>query len=152
MTYNEFSDRLHRLKRELADRDIECAVVSPGPDLRYLVGYDAVPLERLTALVVRRDSDPFVLSPFLEKSAALASPIGDLGLEVQTWTETQSPYEMLHRTLGDVNTLCVDGRMWADKLLRIQAAFPASSTLSAVPVISAPVSYTHLTLPTNREV
>jgi Xaa-Pro aminopeptidase len=101
------------------------------------VGYDAVPLERLTALVVRSEGDPFVVSPFLEKSAALASPIGALGLDVHTWTETQSPYELLHQKLGDVSALCVDGRMWADKLLRVQAAFPRTVTSSAVAAISA---------------
>ena len=137
MINGEYEDRLNRLQNELRARDVECAIISPGPDLRYLVGYDAVPLERLTALVVRRDQDPYVLSPFLEKSAALASPIGSLGLDVQTWTETESPYELLHRHLGDLSTLSVDGRMWADKLLRIQAEFTATATLSAVPLISA---------------
>ena len=72
-----------------------------------------------------------------EKSAALASPIGELGLGVHTWTETQSPYALLHDHLGDLDVLCVDGRMWADKLLRIQSAFPRTKTLSAVESISA---------------
>lgn len=137
MLNDEYTDRLARLQQELIRRNLDCAVISPGPDLRYLVGYDAVPLERLTALVVRASGDPFVVSPFLEKSAALASPIGALGLEVHTWTETESPYSLLHSHLGDVSALCVDGRMWADKLLRVQAAFSKTKTSSAVAAISA---------------
>lgn len=137
MLITEYADRLDRLQAQLRQRGLEAAVISPGPDLRYLVGYDAVPLERLTALVVLADGDPFVVSPFLEKSAALASPIGELGLSVHTWTETQSPYTLLHTQLGDIGALCVDGRMWADKLLRVQAAFPRTKTVSAVEAISA---------------
>lgn len=134
---SEYSNRLQRLQNELHQRDVDCVIVSPGPDLRYLVGYDAVPLERLTALVVRKAGDPYVLSPFLEKSAALASPIGELGLEVNTWTEVESPYDILRKQLGSLRTLSVDGRMWADKLLKIQAAFTDTITISAVPIISA---------------
>lgn len=137
MLNDEYANRLRRLQIELQQRDVDCAIISPGPDLRYLVGYDAVPLERLTALVVHKANEPFVLSPFLEKSAALASPIGDLGLAVHTWTETENPYARLHQHLGDIPTLSVDGRMWADKLLRIQSAFESTKTLSAVPMISA---------------
>jgi Xaa-Pro aminopeptidase len=105
--------------------------------LRYLVGYDAVPLERLTALVIRPGFDPVVISPLLEKSAATASPIGELGLAVQTWTETQSPFELLHDIIGDVDLLAVDGRMWADKLIKIQSVFTQTKSLSANPYISA---------------
>ena len=38
-------------------------LVSPGPDLAYLTGYDAIPLERLTCLVLRDGGDPFLVVP-----------------------------------------------------------------------------------------
>ncbi|MEY2635477.1 MAG: hypothetical protein RIS75_1417 [Actinomycetota bacterium] len=136
MFNNDLAARLAKFESVLGTSGVDCAVISPGPDLRYLVGYDAIPLERLTALVVRPGHDPLVVSPFLEKSAALASPIGKLGLAVETWTETESPFELLHRIIGDVDLLAVDGRMWADKLLKMQKEFTATKTLSANPFIA----------------
>ena len=44
--------RLDRAQQGLRARGLDALLVTPGPDLRYLVGYDAVPLERLTCLVI----------------------------------------------------------------------------------------------------
>ena len=56
-------------------------LLTPGPDLRYVTGYDAHQLERLTCLAVPAERPPFLVVPRLELPAALASPAGDLGLE-----------------------------------------------------------------------
>lgn len=133
----KYSQRLARLQSELAKRDIQAIFISPGPDLRYFTGYDAVPLERLTALVVQADKDPFVISPYLEKAAALASPIGKLGLEVSTWTEIENPYQKANDALGKVESFAVDGRMWADKLLQFQNVFTSAKSVSGSEVIAA---------------
>jgi Xaa-Pro aminopeptidase len=129
-----YKDRLRRLESEMTKRSIEAAVFSPGPDLRYLTGYDAKPLERLTALVVRPGQDPLLISPFLEKEAALASPYGDLNYEVVTWQETEDPFHIVSSMVN--SNVAVDGRMWADKLLKIQAAAPSCVTVSADPLIA----------------
>jgi Xaa-Pro aminopeptidase len=116
---------------------VDSLVISPGPDLRYLTGYDAIPLERLTALVMRAGQAPYVLSPLLEKAAALASPIGAIGLDIRTWSETENPFEMVAGTLPKNGSFAVDGRMWADKLLRLQAQLPEAKSSSANQLISA---------------
>ncbi len=128
---NDYAGRIHRLENELTRAGIDVGVFSPGPDLRYLCGYDAKPLERLTALVVRPGRSPLVVSPFLEKEAALASPIGELGFEVLTWQETDNPFELVARLASEDSRVAVDGRMWADKLLRLQRAMPDAKFVSA---------------------
>lgn len=133
---SKYSQRLALLQREIQSQGIEAIFISPGPDLRYFTGYDAVPLERLTALVVRASADPFVISPYLEKSAALASPIGQLGLDVVTWQETDDPFKSAKTILGDLTTFAIDGRMWADKLLNFQMAFKKSQSVSGTQAIS----------------
>ena len=48
-------------------------LLTPGPDLRYLTGYDAHQLERLTCLAVPaagRRRQPFLVVPRLELPAA----------------------------------------------------------------------------------
>lgn len=46
-------DRMARAITRAAAAGLDALLVAPGPDLRYLTGYDALPLERLTCLVLR---------------------------------------------------------------------------------------------------
>src|ERR1700684_2599333 len=64
-------------------------LLTPGPDLRYVIGYDAHQLERLTCLVVPAEQAPFLVVPRLELPAAQASPAGSTGLEITAWEETE---------------------------------------------------------------
>src|SRR4051812_38038731 len=59
--------RLARAQAATAAAGLDALLISPGPDLRYLTGYDALPLERLTCLVVRPTADPVVVVPRLER-------------------------------------------------------------------------------------
>jgi Xaa-Pro aminopeptidase len=127
----DLADRLARAQRAARAAEVDALLISPGPDLRYLTGYDAIPLERLTCLVVQAQGDPVVVVPGLEKPAALASPIGDLGLEVLTWGETDNPYDLVASLLPEQAIAAVDNHMWAEKVLRLRAAMPyATQTLA----------------------
>ncbi len=122
--------RLDRVREVLQDQGIGALIVTPSADLRYLTGYDALPLERLTALVVPAQGDPVVIVPALERPAALASPIGAAGLMVAAWTETEDPFSLVAGVLGDVSVVAVADQMWAEKLLRLQAALPRVRTVA----------------------
>lgn len=52
---------------------LDALLLTPGPDLRYVVGYDAHALERLTCLTIPSSGDPFLVVPRLELPAAQAS-------------------------------------------------------------------------------
>jgi Xaa-Pro aminopeptidase len=101
-------------------------LLTPGPDLRYVTGYDAQQLERLTCLVLPAGGDPFLVVPRLELPAAQASPAGAFGLEMIPWDETDDPYELLARRLGPVSSVGLADRMWAMMVLRFRAALPAA--------------------------
>jgi len=114
--------------------------VTPSADLRYLTGYDAKPLERLTCLVLPADGDPVLVVPALERAAALASPVGATGLEVAAWQETYDPYALVTDLLpaaARTGTLAVDNRMWAEKVLALRTAVPDARQVLADPVLSA---------------
>ena len=64
-------------------------LLTPGPDLRYVSGYDAKQLERLTCLVIPARGEPVLVVPRLELAAAQASPASGLGLEMIAWEETE---------------------------------------------------------------
>ena len=78
----DYADRLERARKAAGAAGLDALLVTPGPDLRYLTGYPAVSLERLTCLVLPADGDPLLVVPRLERPAALASPVGGLDLEV----------------------------------------------------------------------
>ncbi|NJP44161.1 aminopeptidase P family protein [Streptomyces sp. PRB2-1] len=130
------AERLHLARKAVRDAGVDALLVSPGADLRYLTGYHALPLERLTCLVVPAEADPFLVVPALERPAALASPAGGLGLDITGFAETDDAYALIARRLPPgVRRFAVDNHMWAEKLLAFQAALPGAQASLAGDVL-----------------
>jgi Xaa-Pro aminopeptidase len=100
-------------------------VITPSPDLAYLVGYDAPVLERLTALVVRAKGDPVLVVPRLEQPRAQASPAGALA-EVVSWKDGEDPNRLMRKLIKGKGKgrVGVTDRMWASQFLALQRALP----------------------------
>lgn len=129
--------RLDLARKAAEDAGLDALLISPGADLRYLTGYHALPLERLTCLVVPAAGDPFLVVPGLEEPAAKASPAGSLGMEIIGFGETDDAYGLIARRLPPGTRLfAVDNHMWAEKLLAFQAAMPGAQAGLAGDVLS----------------
>src|SRR3954465_11370970 len=133
-------DRAHAARDIAAELGLDLLVVTPGADLRYLSGYNAHAMERLTALAVPRTGEPFLVVPRLEAPMVDAGPAGSLGLEVLAWDETDDPFALLARTatarLGRAPVrVAVGVRTWAEHALGVQHALPGSALELASPVI-----------------
>lgn len=126
---------LDRLVTALAGSAIDVLLVSPGPDLRYLIGYDAVPLERLTLLVVRAEGDATIVVPALERSEAERTPFALAGGRVASWGETQDPWALVRSAAGSPRAIALDPQMWASRVLRVQAEWPNAS-VTAPPLVA----------------
>jgi Xaa-Pro aminopeptidase len=111
-------------------------LLTPGPDLRYVTGYDAKQLERLTCLAIPADGESFLVVPALELKAAMASPVSTLGVEVVTWGETDDAFAMVKKRLGDLETVALSDRMWALNVLRFRDAFPGARPVLASTVLA----------------
>ncbi|HQR79203.1 MAG TPA: Xaa-Pro peptidase family protein [Actinomycetota bacterium] len=131
----DLQQRLRRSVEAARTAGLDALLVTPGPDLRYLTGYDAIPLERLTCLLVPAAGEIRIIVPELELPAALASPIGELGLDVVTWQETDDPYALAARLLPGAARVAVDDHMWAAKVLALREAMPAAVQTLAGQVI-----------------
>jgi len=130
-------ERVARAREAARDAGLDALLVTPGADLRYLTGYQALPLERLTCLVVPAEADPFLVVPALEKPAAEASPAGRLGIEIIGFAETDDAYEQVARRLPPRTArFAVDNHMWAEKLLAFQDALPHAQASLAGDVLS----------------
>jgi Xaa-Pro aminopeptidase len=133
-------DRVHAAREFAAAAGIDLLVLTPGSDLRYLSGYAAHAMERLTALVVPRRGEPFLVVPRLEAPMVDASPAGGLGLELLAWDETDDAFALLAATatarLGSTpGRVAVGARTWAEHALGVQRALPGSALEIAAPVI-----------------
>ena len=130
-----FSRRLHAAQASAGEQGIDVLYITPGSDLRYLLGYDAKPLERLTCLVVPRDREPFLVVPALELLAAQASPASRIGIEIVTWQEHEDAIALAVARTQSPSVCAVDDHMWAEKLLRFTAALPDARFVTAGRVV-----------------
>ncbi len=115
-------DRIASVASRLAATSNDVIFVTPGADLRYLTGYDALPLERLTCLAIRSTGEAWMIVPTLEKPSALAHNVPDMDIELVDWQETQDPYSILLSAVGSVSQPLVNNLMWVEKAFGIQVA------------------------------
>ena len=123
--------RLELVRDAVRTAGLDAVLLTPGPDLRYVSGYDAKQLERLTCLVVPAQGDPALFVPRLELRAAQASPAGPLGLDIVAWEETADPFRLVADKLGRVSEIGLSDRMWALFVLRFREALPAARQVLA---------------------
>src|ERR1700719_4012766 len=118
--------RLAQAAEAEARSGLDALLLTPGPDLRYLTGYDTHQSERLTCLAVPAAGPAFLVVPRLELGSAQASPASGMDLEFVVWDETDDPYPAVARRLGGVATVGLAGQMWAMMVLRFRDAMPGA--------------------------
>lgn len=113
---------------------LDAILVTPGPNMRYLTGYGAMPLERITCLIVRDSGDPVLVVPGLEEPAARASGVD---IEIVTWEETDDSIGLVTSFLNkDSAQIGLDDQMWASRVLEFQNRLPKTKFVAAGPTIS----------------
>ncbi|WP_207782209.1 M24 family metallopeptidase [Phytoactinopolyspora limicola] len=133
---NIFDARLDRARDAATAAGLDALLITPGSDLRYLTGYAALPLERLTCLVLPVHGPASLVVPELEKPAAQASPAGDLAVDIRPWPESADPIALVADLLPGVQRVGLDDHMWAEKVLRFRSAMPAAEQHAAGAVLS----------------
>jgi Xaa-Pro aminopeptidase len=95
-----YARRLAAAAAATSEAGLAGLVISPGYDLRYLIGSRADTFERLTALVLPASGDPTVAVPRLELASFREPAIAELGLTVRDWVDGDDPYELVSAALG----------------------------------------------------
>ena len=131
MTAAPFAARLERVRTAMAAGGCEALVLSVGPDLPWLCGYEAMPLERLTMLVVTPDSASLVV-PRLEAPRVIERQ--EL-FELVPWDETDDPVAMVGALFGAARRVAVGDRTWARFVIDLQTAVPGLTLSRASRVI-----------------
>jgi Xaa-Pro aminopeptidase len=109
----------------MAEAEIDALLVSVGRDLPYLTGYEAMPLERLTMLVVPRDDAATLVVPRLEAPRVVDRP--EL-FKLLPWNETEDPVAVVAGLVGQPKTVAIGDTMWARFLVDLLGHWPSSST------------------------
>lgn len=130
-----FAERLGAAQASIAERGIRALLVGVGADLRYLTGYVAMPLERLTMLVLPAVGDPVIVAPRLEAMNAESCAAARSGrAAVVAWDETDDPHALVGSLLvarggwvGAPDRVLVSDRLWAMHVLGLQRALPGAA-------------------------
>ena len=128
--------RLREAASRLADAGGSALLVAPSPDLRYLIGYEPMPLERPTLLVIDAAGGATLIVPELERPLAAAAPGADL-LELVAWRDDEDPYTRIAAYVPGGGTVFVGDRIWGVHVLALQRALPGAAWGSAAPIVGA---------------
>ncbi|MCU1490359.1 MAG: putative dipeptidase [Acidimicrobiaceae bacterium] len=124
--------RLARIRQAMAEQDVDALLLSLGADLPWLTGYEAMPLERPTVLVLPLDAEPTLVVPRLEAPRVEAD---ERLFSLRPWDELEDPVGVVASLVGARRRLAVSDRAWASLLLELQRALPEADWRPASAVV-----------------
>lgn len=129
----DYAARLDRTRDRLRLGGFDALLVSVGADLPYLIGYEAMPLPRLTMLVIPADAEPTLLVPALE-----APRVDDRRgvFRVRAWGETEDPVALTADLIGARSSLLVGDQTWSVFLLALQERLGVARFSPAAPFMA----------------
>jgi Xaa-Pro dipeptidase len=133
------AQRLHRASEEAARHDVDLLVVTPGTDLRYLLGTETSTHERLTCLVLAaagHRAPPALVVPRLEAPGMADLPLDELGVELVTWTDSDDPYLLVSDLAGVPSRMAVVDSMPARHVFGLRDRLPGVGQTLAGPVLA----------------
>jgi Xaa-Pro aminopeptidase len=124
-----FTSRLDRARHATRVAGLDALLVTPSPDLRYLVGVAGESHERLTCLVLPADGDPALVVPALERPRLDGTPVPRLGFEIAEWPDGDDPYALVAALVRKSGSpplrVAVGDAMPAAHVLALRASLPA---------------------------
>lgn len=133
-----FADRLRRAGDVAAAQDVDLLLVTPGTDLRYLIGADGESHERLTCLVLPATghrAPPALVVPKLEAPGLAHLPLEELGVEIVTWSDGEDPHLLVSDLAGGPSRVAVADGMPAAHAFALRDVLPEAALTLAGPVL-----------------
>jgi len=109
----------------MASSGVDLLLVSVGSDLPYLTGYQAMPLERLTMLIVPSEGEATLVIPRLEAPRVHEHP--DV-FSLRPWNETDDPIAIVASLVGRPRVAAVGDTMWARFLVDLLGHWSSDQT------------------------
>ena len=134
LSSHTYAERLGRARVEMKRSGVDAMILSLGHDMPYLMGYLAMPLERLTMLVIPQDGEASLIIPRLE--GPRVHQMNDVFTMVP-WNETEDPVAIAHTLLGSAQTIAVGDQMWSRFLVDLLVHRPNAKYVRSVTVMEA---------------
>jgi len=128
--------RVAKAQRLMAGNNIDAILLEPGSAMLYFTGISWWRSERLTCVVIPREGEIAVVTPFFEEPSVRESMT--FGSDVRTWNEHENPFDRVAGILRDRKL--GNGRIGLEETVRyfvvdgLQAAAPGLKITSATPV------------------
>ncbi len=107
--------RLEAARARMTAEGIDVLLLSVGADLPYLTGYTAMPLERVTMLVLPAVGDATLVVPALE-----APRVEPGQFVIEAWSETDRPLDLIASLAGGSRVAAIGSPTWTSVLLGLQ--------------------------------
>ncbi|OWY63493.1 hypothetical protein B7486_52825, partial [cyanobacterium TDX16] len=131
MADGPWAQRSARVRAGMAEAGIDVLLLSVGADLPWLTGYEAMPLERLTMLVLPREGDATLVVPRLEAPRVVERP--DV-FALHPWEETDDPIEVVAELVGASPVLGVGDQTWGRFVVDLVNRVPGATWRQATDV------------------
>lgn len=122
-----------RVRKVMSERGVDALLLSLGADLPWLSGYEAMPLERLTLLIVPAEEEATLVVPALE--APRVAHDSRL-FAMRPWHDSEDPFSLAASLVGRRASLAVSDRAWAGHLLALQRELPQATFRPASEITS----------------
>jgi len=125
-TAEDYASRMGRVVDQAVEAGLDAVVVTPGPDLVWLTGYQPTAItERLTILVLSPHTPPTLLVPVLERPDAEVA-VGASALEMRDWTDGADPYDAAATIMAPDGRFGISDAAWSVHLLGLQRVLARS--------------------------
>ena len=151
ITADERKARLERARRMMTDQKIEAIILAGGTSLTYFTGIRWGNSERLTAVVIPRVGNPYIVTPAFEEDRTREQLAGGPveHTDVAIWQEDESPFALITQGLKDRGL--ATGRVGVEETMKfvfadsVGGAAPAMKFVSATPITAGcrMIKYAH---------
>jgi Xaa-Pro aminopeptidase len=131
---SDYLARIAKVRVEMVAQQVDATLLSVGHDLPYLSGYFAMPLERLTMLVIPQNGEVVMIVPRLEVPRVVSQP----GVfSIIAWGETEDPVAIVAKLLHNARKIAIGDQMWARFLVELLTKINGATFVRAVDVVGS---------------
>ena len=112
----EYLARIAKAQRLMAERGMSALLIEPGASMTYFTGVQWGRSERLTAVILPREGEALIVTPFFEEPSVRESL--KVPADLRTWNEHDSPFDAIAGFFRDRR---ITGRVGIEETVRFFA-------------------------------
>ncbi|MDR2833398.1 MAG: Xaa-Pro peptidase family protein [Streptococcaceae bacterium] len=121
--------KLNDLKNWMQEKNVDLAYVSDPGHIAYFTGFNSDPHERVLALFVPLNSDPFLFTPALDAEAAKAT---SWSYDVFGYLDSENPWkliaELINKRVGTPKNIAIEkGQLIVERFGYLKEFFPQAT-------------------------